>query len=175
MSQRSLTPTKLACRKTSPIAEGKNMAGITRKLHRTKAVLASAACAAFFAAPANAVTITHTANLSTCPLTDTVHGKCVSTQEHGALDFDIVQLDVRCYLTRDGQTVSSRVQDVSITTDMSTETTNLSTSLQYEKHYCAENKSKFRQQAIVGTPIVAGQQDVSDCEWLQDPNGGELN
>ncbi|MEO1202644.1 MAG: hypothetical protein AAFX10_08055 [Pseudomonadota bacterium] len=122
-------------------------------------------------APVMSATLTHSANVSKCTLFNKVHGKCVSTARYGMLDVPIVELDVRCYLQKDGRTISSRSQDIEIDTNQSVETTRLHTSLVYNKHYCAKNKSRYRQFSIagwlLGHPVVVGQSDGVDCEWIQ--------
>lgn len=116
--------------------------------------------------PAFAISLKHTASLSSCPLTKKMHGECVSTSKASFLN-GTSSIDINCSITRDGYAVSSRVTNVSAKGDTTSFKTKLHAQLKTNVQFCAENHSKYRNNFWPFYTIYSGQKPSKECEWMQ--------
>ncbi len=116
-----------------------------------------------------ALTMTHSANMSSCPLSGEVHGYCVSESE--ASTFNATSsIDIDCGMFRNGVRTSSRRGSAPAANKVTRFKTTLHTQLLYDSNICVQNRSLYRLSTMFGTPIASGQSGAHECLYIQRPN-----
>ena len=125
-----------------------------------------------FSHSAFAIVLTHTATQTTCPLTNSVHGNCLSTSTNPSFFDRMHKIDIDCKVRRDGLPMTVRVQTIHTTSEVTSFSTSLHTALAVNTQFCTHNKSKYHM-GLITSAIVVGQEEGLKCEWIQ--GGGILH
>ena len=116
-----------------------------------------------------ALTIKHSASMSSCPISDEVHGYCVSESEASAFN-STASIDINCGMFRNGVRTSSRIASAPAYNKVTRFKTTLHTPLRYDSNICVQNRSLYRLASLFGTPIASGQSGAHECMFVQRPN-----